>query len=128
MQPKTNHESKRKKKLLIFLVVGALIFIFLVLPAGFLTGLWLSERQKRAERSPQVTVPNVVGQDYHKGEAILKERGLRMRVLAKRSDQNQPVDIILDQVPFGGENVDLGYPVGVTIGSLPPAGTLLPRR
>lgn len=128
MQPKTDPDSKRKKKLLIFLVVGFFIFIFIVLPAGFLTGLWLSERQKSAERSPQVKVPNVVGQDYRKGEAILKERGLRMRVLAERSDQNQPVDIILDQVPFGGENVDSGYAVGVTIGSLPPAETLPSRR
>jgi beta-lactam-binding protein with PASTA domain len=110
------------------LVVGALIFIFIVLPAGFLAGLWISVRQEKAQRSPQVKVPNVIGQDYRKGEAILKERGLRMRVLAKRSDQNQPVDIILDQIPFGGENVDLGYAVGVTIGSLPPAGTLPSRR
>jgi beta-lactam-binding protein with PASTA domain len=128
VQPKTNHESKRKKKLLIFLVVGALIFIFIVLPTGFLAGLWISVRQEKAQRSPKVKVPNVIGQDYRKGEAILKERGLRMRVLAKRSDQNQPVDIILDQVPFEGENVDLGYAVGVTIGSLPPAGTLPSRR
>jgi len=29
-----------------------------------------------------------------------------MRVLAERSDQNQPVDIILFQVPVGGENID----------------------
>jgi len=89
---------------------------------------WLSERQKRAERPPQVTVPNVVGQDYRKAEAMLKEKGLRMRVLAKRSDQNQPVDIILDQVPLVGENVDLGYAVGVTIGTLPPETTFHPRK
>jgi|GEM_PF-4798083 len=59
---------------------------------------------------------------------MLKEKGLRMRVLAKRSDQNQPVDIILDQVPLVGENVDLGYAVGVTIGTLPPETTFHPRK
>jgi beta-lactam-binding protein with PASTA domain len=116
----TNNISKRKKWLLIFLVVGFAIFIVIIRPAGFLTFLWLSERQKRTERTPQVKVPNVIGQDYRRGEAILKEKGLRMRVLAKGWDQNQPIDIILDQVPYGSENVDLGYTVGVTIGAQPP--------
>lgn len=115
----TNHESKWKIKLLIGLVVGILVFTCIVLPGAALTGLWISERQKRAERSPQVKVPNVIGQDYRKGEAMLKEKGLGIRVLAQRSDQNQPVDIILDQSPFAGESVNLGYIVGVTVGRLP---------
>jgi beta-lactam-binding protein with PASTA domain len=111
---------KRKKKLLIWLLIGTLVFMFIILPSAALTGLWLSERQKRAERPPQVKVPNVVGQDYRKGEAMLQEKGLQMRVLAKRSDQHKPVDIILDQVPLGDESVDVGCAVGVTIGTLPP--------
>jgi beta-lactam-binding protein with PASTA domain len=128
LPPNTNPGSKRKKRFLICLVIGFAAFIFILRPAGFLTGLWLSERQKRAERTPQVKVPNVVGQDYRRGEAILKEKGLRMRVLAKRWDQNQPVDIILDQVPFGSENVDLGYTVGVTVGAQPPPETFPAQR
>lgn len=76
------------------------------------------QAEESAVRSSQVTVPNVVGQDYRKGEAMLKEKGLGMKVLAKRSDQNQPVDIILDQVPRGGQSVDLGYTVGVMIGGV----------
>jgi beta-lactam-binding protein with PASTA domain len=126
--PNTKHKWNRNTKLLICLLAGFFVCTSIVVPGAFLTGLWLSERQKRAERIPQVKVPNVVGQDYHKGEAILKERGLRMRVLAKRWDQNQQVDIILDQVPFGSENVDLGYTVGVTIGAQPPEGISPPRR
>lgn len=112
----TTHGSKRKKRLLITLLISFAVFIFVVLPATALTGLWLSERQKRAERPPQVTVPNVVGQDYRKAEAMLKERGLGIRVLARRSDQNQPMDVVLDQVPFGGASVDVGYTIGVTVG------------
>jgi beta-lactam-binding protein with PASTA domain len=121
------NESKWPKKLLIGLLIGFLCFVFIVTAAPLL-GLWISVRQERARRTPQVKVPNVIGQDYRKAEAILQENGLRMRVLAKRSDQNQPVDIILDQVPFAGENVDLGYPVGVTIGTLPPETTFRPRE
>lgn len=112
----TTHGSKHKKRLLITLLISFAVFIFVVLPATALTGLWLSERQKRAERPPQVTVPNVVGQDYRKAEAMLKERGLGIRVLARRSDQNQPMDVVLYQVPYGGESVDVGYMIGVTLG------------
>ncbi|HYJ84871.1 MAG TPA: PASTA domain-containing protein [Pyrinomonadaceae bacterium] len=128
MPSNANDESKRKKKLLIYLAVGILIFIFIIIPSATLTGLWISVRQKRAERPPQVKVPNVIGQDYRKGEAMLKEKGLSMEVLAKRSDQNQPVDIILDQVPRGGESVDVGYTVGVMIGGVSAEKGQLPRR
>src|SRR5687768_13766935 len=99
VQSNATDESKRKKKLLIYLAIGILIFVFIVIPSVTLTGLWISVRQKRSERPPQVKVPNVVGQDYRKAEAMLKEKGLGMQVLATRSDQNQPLDIILDQVP-----------------------------
>lgn len=118
MQSNANDESKRKKKLLIYLAIGILTFIFVIIPSVSLTGLWISIRQKRAERPTQVKVPNVIGQDYRKGEAILKEKGLGMEVLATRSDQNQPIDIILDQVPRGGESVELGHTVGVMIGGI----------
>jgi hypothetical protein len=59
VQPNPEHESKRKKKLLIYLAIGILIFIFIIIPSATLTGLWISVRQKRAERPPQVKVPNV---------------------------------------------------------------------
>ena len=118
VQSNANDESKRKKKLLIYLAIGILVFVFIIIPVGALTGLWISVRQERAQRPSQIKVPNVIGQDYRKGEAMLKEKGLGMQVLAKRSDQNQPLDIILDQVPRGGESVDLGYTVGVTVGGV----------
>lgn len=128
MPSNAKDESKRKKKLLIYLMIGVLVFIFIIIPSAALTGLWISGRQKRAEQPPQVKVPNVVGQDYRKGEAMLKEKGLGMHVLAKRSDQNQPLDIILDQVPRGGESVDLGYTVAVTVGGVSAEKDQLPPR
>ena len=121
------NESKWPKKLLIGLLIGFLCFVFIVTAAPLL-GLWISVRQERARRPPQVKVPNVIGQDYRKGEAMLKEKGLMMRVLAKRSDQSQPIDIILDQVPRGGENVDVGYTIGVTIGDFKADGSVSPHR
>lgn len=112
-------KSKRKKRLLIYALVGVLVFVFIILPAAGLTGLWITERQKRGERPPQVTVPNVVGQDYRKGESILEEKGLKMRVLATRWDQNQQVGVIIDQSPAAGESVQAGHSVGVAVGGKP---------
>ena len=128
VQPSTNHRSKLKIGLLIALLVGVALFVFVLRPAAFLTGLWLSERQKKAERPPQVKVPNVIGQDFRAAEAKLKEKGLGIRVLARRSDQNQPMDVVLDQTPFGGENVDIGYAVGVTLGDFKTGATRPARR
>lgn len=99
--------------------MGLLISVFIILPAAALTGLWTSVRQERAQRPPQVIVPNVIGQDYRQGESLLGVKGLRMRVLATRSDQNQPTGIILDQSPLGGESVEAKHVVGVTVGGSP---------
>lgn len=112
-------ESKRKKRLLIYALVGVLVFVFIILPVAGLTGLWITERQKRGERPQQVTVPDVVGQDYQKGESILEKKGLKMRVLTTRWDQNQPVGIIIDQSPLAGESVEVGHSVGVSLGGKP---------
>lgn len=112
-------KSKRKKRLLIYVFVGVLIFVFIILPAAGLTGLWFTERQKRDERPPQVVVPDVVGQDYRKGESVLEEKGLKMRVLATRWDQSQQVGVIIDQSPAAGESVEVGHSIGVTVGGKP---------
>src|SRR5215217_3296498 len=101
----------------ILVVVAAVVFI--IIPAVALTGLWITERQKRAGQPPRVTVPNIVGQDYRRGESILEEKGLKMRVLATRWDQNQPVGVIIDQTPAAGESVEVGHSVGVSVGGKP---------
>jgi len=111
--------KRRKKRLLIYALIGVAVFVFVILPAGFLTGLWISVRQERASRPPTVVVPNVVGQEYRKGELLPEEKGLRMRVLAVRSDQNQPEGVILDQSPPAGESVVVNQTVGVTVGGKP---------
>ena len=121
-------EARRKKKLLIRVLIGIAIFVFIILPAVFLTGLWSSVRQERASRPLPVVVPNVIGQNHLRGETILKEKGLRMRVLATRWDQNQPVDVIIDQSPLGGERVEVGHSVGVTVGGKPERQITLPER
>ena len=112
-------ERKRRRKKIIYLLVGVAVFIWIILPAAALTGLWVTERVKRAQEPPRVTVPNVVGQDWRRGEALLREKGLRMLVLAARDDQNQPHGVIIDQSPTPGESVVVNYTVGVSVGGRP---------
>ena len=116
----------KKKKRLIYALVGVLVVDFVIIPAAFLTGLWITERQKRAERPPQVKIPNVVGQEYRSGQAMLEAQGLKMQINATRWDQNQPVGVIIFQNPAAGESVEVGRTVGVSVGSKPGQQLSLP--
>src|SRR2546423_6526501 len=98
-----NKQNPKRRRRLIYLLVGCLIFIFVVVPAGFLTGLLISVRQENASRPVQVITPNVIGQEYRQGEALLRSKGLNMQVKARRADLNQPSGIIVDQSPRVGE-------------------------
>jgi beta-lactam-binding protein with PASTA domain len=60
-----------------------------------------------------------MGQDWRSGEALLREKGLRMRVVATRNDQNQPHGVIIDQSPMPGESVEMNFTVGVSVGGSP---------
>ena len=119
MEDEVRRDAKKKRKLLIWVLIGVAVFVFIILPVCFLAGLSIVIYQETANRTPTVVVPNVVGQEYRRGELMLKEKGLRMRVLAVRSDQNQPAGIIQDQTPPPGESVVVNHIVAVTIGGDP---------
>lgn len=118
MEPYAERSSKKKKRL-IYALVGVLVFVFVIIPAAFLTGLWITERQKRAEQPPRVKVPNVVGRDYRSGQAVLEAQGLKMQINVTRWDQNQPVGVIIFQNPAAGESVEVGQTIGVSVGGKP---------
>ena len=127
MEPSGDRSSKKKKRL-IYALIGVLVFVFVIIPAALLTGLWITERQKRAERPPQVKVPNVVGRDYRSGQSVLEAQGLKMQINATRWDKNQPVGIIIDQNPLAGESIEVGHSVGVSVGGKPGQQFSLPQR
>jgi beta-lactam-binding protein with PASTA domain len=82
----------------------AVVFLF-----GVATTVYLSLR------SPEVTVPNVVGKDRFEAEKILGEADLKFRVRASRpSNQAQP-DTVLFQLPRAGEVVKTGQTVAMDI-------------
>ena len=107
-----------KKRLLIITLtvyIGVIIVCSVVLPAIALSVLGLSVMRERASRPPQTSVPVVVGLNYKSAEMKLLDANLKIRVLANRRDLPVEPGLIIDQTPRGGERVDTGTVIGVTI-------------
>lgn len=82
----------------------AVVFLF-----GLATTVYLSLR------SPEVTVPDVVGKDRFQAEQILSDAGLNFRVRATRPSSELKADTVLFQLPRPGEVVKQGQTVAMDI-------------
>jgi beta-lactam-binding protein with PASTA domain len=65
-------------------------------------------------RSPEVTVPDVMGKDRFEAERVLGSAGLNFRVRATRPSQVK-ADTVLFQLPRGGEVVKTGQTIAMDI-------------
>lgn len=65
-------------------------------------------------RSPEVTVPDVLGKDRFEAERVLGSAGLNFRVRATRPSQLK-ADTVLFQLPRGGEVVKEGQTIAMDI-------------
>jgi beta-lactam-binding protein with PASTA domain len=104
-----------KQQLLITILAITTFIVFVVLPAIALTGLAISVQQRRHSRPPQTRVPSIEGLKYETADATLRSSNLKIQVLATRSDLRLKPGVIVNQVPQPGQQVDLGYVVGVTV-------------
>ena len=66
-------------------------------------------------RSPEVTVPNVVGKDRFEAEKILADADLNFRVRATRPSNQAKADTVLFQLPRPGEVVKAGQTVAMDV-------------
>jgi beta-lactam-binding protein with PASTA domain len=89
--------------------LGIVIAIAIVFLFGLATTVYLSLR------SPEVTVPDVVGKDRFDAEHILGDAGLNYRVRATRPSNQLKADTVLFQVPRAGEVVKAGQTVAMDI-------------
>ena len=109
----------RGKKHLLLATLATLtsivVFCSIVLPAIALSQLALSVRRERLSRPPQTSVPVIVGLNYKTAQIKLRDANLNMRVLANRHDLQFEPGIIIAQTPQGGERVDCGTVIGVTV-------------
>lgn len=93
------------------MIAIGVVFLF-----GVATTVYLSLR------SPEVTVPNVVGKDRFEAEKILAEADLKFRVRASRPSNEANPDTVLFQLPRAGEVVKTGQTVAMDISRPTKAG------
>lgn len=94
----------------IVIAIGA-TFLF-----GLATTVYLSLR------SPEVTVPEIVGKDRFTAENDLQEAGLNFRVRAARPSRQIKPDTVMFQLPPAGQVVKAGQTVAVDIARVPKEG------
>src|SRR5690349_24654693 len=109
--------GKRKLliKVLVTLLVVSVVLSTVVLPAIALLALRLDVQRERRSRPDQTKVPVVKGLTYEDAERKLHAANLNIRLLATRYDSALQPGLIIDQVPAPGEEVAVGYSVGVTV-------------
>jgi beta-lactam-binding protein with PASTA domain len=113
--------SLRGKERRLIIGLAAVAFILYILltcvafPAVALLALHLDVQRERHSRPAQIRVPAIKGLSYRDAETKLRASNLNIRLLATRYDLPLQPGLIVDQTPQPGEEVDYGYPVGVTI-------------
>ena len=116
--------GKRKLliKVLVTLLVVCVVLSAVVLPAIALLALRLDVQRERRSRPAQTKVPVVKGLTYEDAERKLHAANLNIRLLATRYDPALQPELVIDQTPAPGEDVAVGYSVGVTINKRDYAG------
>jgi beta-lactam-binding protein with PASTA domain len=104
-----------KQKLLIRFLVTLALVVYVVIPAIALLGLSIDVQRERRSRPVQTRVPLIKGLSYEDAERKLHAANLKIRLLATRYDPALQPGLVIDQVPAPGEEVAVGYSVGVTI-------------
>lgn len=89
--------------------IGIVILIAIAFLLGLASTVYLSLR------SPEVTVPDVVGKDRFEAEKILGQADLNFRVRATRPSNQVKADTVLFQLPRAGEVVKAGQTVAMDV-------------
>ena len=120
------HTLRGQQKLLIKVIVTLLVVCVLlaavVLPAIALLALRLDVQRERRSRPVQTKVPVLTRLTYEDAEKKLHAADLNIRLLATRYDPAVQPGLIIDQTPAPGEEVAVGYSVGVTLNKKDYAG------
>ena len=103
-----------KQKLLIRFLVTLALVVYVVIPAIALLGLSIDVQRERRSRPAQTKVPVIKGLSYEDAERKLHAANLNTRLLATRYDPAVQPGLVIDQTPAPGEEVAVGYSVGIT--------------
>ena len=116
------YSLRGKQKLLIRFLVTLALVVYVIIPAIALLALRLDVQRERRSRPAQAKVPLLKGLTYEDAERKLHAANLNIRLLATRYDPAVQPGLIIDQTPAPGEEVIVGYSVGVTINKKDLAG------
>ena len=108
-------KQKSLIRVLVTLLVVCVVLSAIVLPAIALLGLSIDVQRERRSRPAQTKVPVVKGLTYEDAERKLHAANLNLRLLATRYNSALQPGLIIDQTPTPGEEVAVGYSVGVTV-------------
>src|ERR1043165_2025408 len=111
-----------KQQSLIRVLVTLALVVYVVIPATALLALRLDVQRERRSRPAQTKVPLLKGLTYEDAERKLHATNLNIRLLATRHDPTVQPGLVIDQTPAPGEEVIVGYAVGVTINKKDLAG------
>jgi hypothetical protein len=103
-----------KQKLLIRFLVTLALVVYVIVPAIALLGLGIDVQRERRSRTAQIKVPMLKGLTYEDAEKKLHAVNLNIRLLATRYDSALQPGLVIDQTPEPGEEVAVGYSVGIT--------------
>ena len=104
-----------KQKPLIRVLVTLALVVYVVLPTIALLTLSLDVQRERRSRPAQTKVPALKELTYQDSQGKLHAANLNIRLLATRHDPAVQPGLVIDQVPAPGEEVIVGYSVGVTV-------------
>jgi len=104
-----------KQKLLIRFLVTLALVVYVIVPAIVLLGLSIDVQRERRSRPTQTKVPVLKGLTYEDAERKLHAADLNIRLLATRHDPAIQPGLVIDQTPAPGEEVAVGYSVGITV-------------
>jgi beta-lactam-binding protein with PASTA domain len=109
------YSLRGKQKLLIRFLVTLALVVYVVVPAIALLGLSIDVQRERRSRPAQTRVPVLKGLTYEDAERNLHAANLNIRLLATRCDPTLQPGLVIDQTPAPGEEIAVGYSVGITI-------------
>ena len=104
-----------KQQLLIRVLVTLALVVYVVIPAIAMLALSLDVQRERRARPAQTKVPVLKGLSYEDAERKLHAANLNIRLLATRYDPAIQPGLVIDQTPAPGEEVAVGYSVGITL-------------
>ncbi|KAB3535228.1 Stk1 family PASTA domain-containing Ser/Thr kinase [Alkaliphilus pronyensis] len=102
-----NKEDKRVNKWVVAgAIVAALIAALLFTFGFFYGGDWFG--------TPDVTVPNLIGEDIDEARRIMEEYEVEL-IVQEKNDPEVPLDIIIDQNPVEGRTIKKGGQIRVLV-------------